>query len=54
MRRKYITDIDMIKLPGKIPNLSSIAEKIEYELDFDYNTSVTRLETFDDFLSEII
>ena len=54
MRRRYITDIDMIKLPGKIPNLSSIAEKIEYELDFDYNTSVTRLETFDDFLSEII
>lgn len=38
MRRRYITDIDMIKLPGKIPNLSSIAEKIEYELDFDYNT----------------
>lgn len=54
MRRRYITDIDMIKLPGKIPNLSSIAEKIEYELDFDYNTSVTKLETFDDFLSEII
>lgn len=44
----------MIKLPGKIPNLSSIAEKIEYELDFDYNTSLTRIETFDDFMDNII
>lgn len=54
MRRRYITDIDMIKLPGKIANLSSIAEKIEYELDFDYNTSLTRIETFDEFFDNII
>lgn len=50
MQKRYITDINMPKLP----NLSSIAEKIEYELDFDYNTGVTRIDSFDEFLDKIV
>lgn len=39
---------------NKLTKLSSIAEKIEYDLDFDYNTSVTKIDTVDDFIKNLI
>ena len=50
MPKKYIINIDM----PKINKLSKIAEKIEYELDFDYNTSVNHIETVDEFFERLI
>ena len=50
MPKRYIINIDM----PKINKFSKIAEKIEYELDFDYNTSVNHIETVEDFIEHII
>ena len=50
MRKRYITDIDMIKLA----NLNSLGKKLEYELDFDYNTTISQIDTIDDFYEHII
>lgn len=39
---------------NKLHKLTTIAEKIEYDLDFDYNTSVTHINTVDEFVEKII
>lgn len=38
----------------KLPNINSLAKKIEYELDFSYNTTISEINTLDEFYDHII